>query len=190
MKKYFCILILFGLLYSCATMVVKSINTLAERSFIFHEKYFFSPDTSIIIGNEKILFLKKFEPKMYSEEDTFKLYIFEKLENEWQVVKDTVFLFGYDYTIYEPEMVFIDGKQFLYYKQYQSGGSMGNYDLEFTLYDISSLEKYFIHYTELPENGKLLKDFKSSENLISNQNLCNYLEGKLKNSLTKEKANY
>lgn len=181
MKKHFYTIIIFASLYSCASIAIKSISTSEDRVAIFNEKYSFNPDTSFVIGKDKILFLKKLEPQISSQEDTFKLYIFERLENEWQIIRDTVFLFGYDYTILKSEIVSINGKDYLYNMEYLSGGSMGNFDIEYALYDVANIEKYFIHYTELPEFGKLLKDITTSKNLTSNQNLFNYLQDKLKN---------
>ena len=178
MKILFYTLAIALVLCACGSKVVKSNSCNAERTAIFFEKFAFNPDTSFQVGNDKILYLKKFD----FEEDTFKLYVFEKTEHDWQLIKDSIFLSGYEYRVDSPEISLINGQSFFYYEEYLAGGSLGNFDIEFSLYNLSTLEKYFIHYKEFPDGNKTITEFINSDNLLASKTLQNYLEAKITSS--------
>ena len=120
MKILFYILAIALVLCACGSKVLKSNSTNAERTAIFLEKFAFNPDTSFQVGNDKILYLKKFD----FEEDTFKLYVFEKTEHDWQLIKDSIFLSGYEYRVDSPEISLINGQSFFYFEG-RVGRSLG-----------------------------------------------------------------
>lgn len=105
---------------------------------IFQNKYLSSPDASIQIGNESILYVKNEDPKKYSEDYVCKLIMLERFGNDWGEVNTTILWKGERASLSNFKFVTIENKKYLYFEEFVPGGSSGNSGLIFTLYDINS----------------------------------------------------
>ena len=155
--------------------------TANERTQIFRDKYVTTPDTSFQLNNNELIFLKKESTENWDV--FFKLRVFNKIGNNWGISKDTSISSGpWGQEWDSINLIQINNQHYLYYEEYTRGGSMGNHDIEFTLFKLNSSEKFFIHYTKVPTGGIVWTNFKKSKNLDSNQIHLSFLEEKVNNS--------
>lgn len=182
MKKLIYTLIILAIFCSCNNSSFKKKIEIKEQIEIFQDKYNSTPDTSLQIDSKRLLFIKHEDINDQRGEDLNKVIILEKVGNDWGEIKDTILSIGYYNTLSQFQIASIDNKEYLYYEDYMSGGSGGNSDIEFTLFDLNSNVKYYIHYNEYPYRSTWWTDFKKSRNLISHENLRSFLDEKIKNS--------
>jgi phage anti-repressor protein len=178
MKNYLNIFLILIIICSCNEQVKKNDLSELERIQIFQNKYISTPDTSFQIDENKILFLKR-EVAGNTIDNIVRLIFLEKIAIDWGELENKVVSEGYHYSLDSIDFIKIENQPYLYYEEYQPGGNLGNFDIEFTLYDISNSEKYFIHYTEVPQGSTYLTDFRKSQNLVGNETLMRFLEEKI-----------
>lgn len=181
MRRLYFILIISATIYSCKNSTYNKIDT-NEQIEIFQSKYVSTPDTSFQIGNNKLLFVSHKKYQEGPETDIHNIIIIEKIGNGWGEISNTTISKGYSNILSSFEMVSIKNKTYLYFEDFQDGGSSGNFDLEFCLYDIFSNVKYYIHYKEFPRGSIIDTDYKRSRNLVDNEDLKVFLDEKIKNS--------
>lgn len=181
MKRLIYVLIVPIIMCSCKNSTHNKIDT-KEQIEIFQNKYISTPDTSFQIGDNKLLFVSHKNNQEGPETDINNIIIIEKLGDGWGEITNTTISKGYRNILSSFEIVNIDNKTYLYFEDFQDGGSSGNFDLEFSLYDILSNIKYYIHYSEIPRGSITETDYKKSRNLVEFENLKIFLDKKVKNS--------
>lgn len=181
MKRLIYILIVPIIMCSCKNSTHNKIDT-KEQIEIFQNKYVSTPDTSFQIGDNQLLFVSHKNNKEGQATDIYNVIIIEKLGDGWGEITNTTISKGYRNILSAFKIVSIDKKTYLYFEDFQDGGSSGNFDLEFSLYDIFSNIKYYIHYAEFPNGSIIGTDYKKSINLVEFENLKIFLDEKVKNS--------
>ncbi len=155
---------------------------------IFYKKYGVMPSKRLKINDNKLLY---YHAKGSDLEAMGCFFIFEKNNCVWNVTKiEEIGTLAYGSTIDSIQIVSVQGKDYLYYESYMTGGSAGNYDIYFGLYDYDMYQNYTIDYSFYPTKEKN----KSSVNLISSDNLkfkpvlSDFLRNRMKLSSRTEEA--
>ncbi|NDW10547.1 hypothetical protein [Dysgonomonas sp. 520] len=146
-----------------------------ERNEIFNNLFSEVPDTSFQIGENKLLFIKTTEKDLETDS---KLFIVEKEKNEWKCTREKMLYEGVMFSSIDSlRITTIGDSSYLYYEYYQQGGSMGNHNVDFVLYNYDNDQLYTLFYEFYPQNqGDVFPQFTDSENL--SQPVNDFLESK------------
>lgn len=162
------------LIYS--KMDVKGSST-EDYKAIFYEKYNEYPEKSMVLDDNRLVFIKNTELMSHSN---ISIYIMENkkrnsktlqtIEFEEYASVDTVWLEN------------IDGKEYLYWECVVGGGSVGNHLTNFYLHELNRNESYMLSYEFNPEESRAISEFNRSKSLDGKPQLLEFLKEKMRAS--------
>lgn len=168
----FSLIFLITTLASCGQekkMSQEEMNRIFSGKFKSNPEYSHQPETNKLIYYAAI-------------DDQAKLVVFEKKDNKWAVSaeEDLGFIDPFSSSVDSIEIVTVGDKPYLYLEKFDGGGSMGNNDMRFVLYDFNGNDHLFIDYAFLPKKDGISEKYSySSENY---DDKLHYLTERIKNS--------
>jgi len=150
----------------------------SERTQIFYKEYGYAPDTSFQLQNGSLVFLVK---KISKTKNFLELIVFNNIDNNWKRVKDTVISKNPQIYFESFEVVKLKNDEYLYFKEFQPGGSLGNISIVFSILNLNTYEFYYNLYNEAPGIVTTI-EFEKSNNLETKRTIDDYLAKRISNS--------
>lgn len=183
MKKispYVLLSIVFLLMLSCEKKTIK--NQLVERGKkAFAEFYKMEADTCIQLDSAHFLFTKMVERPRQGDGDSVYVYLFRVNNNEWSPLLSKGLMRGMSYPpVVSAEVVNLENKEYLYMEYDFGGGSMGNNDTDFILYNLKdTMNEYTLSFEYYPPDVDDASSVEPSNNLKRGSILFTFLYDKL-----------
>jgi len=169
----------------------KSRYNAKKRKQIFRKKYKQSIVASFQLDSSLLLFLTE-EYDSNRVDRLFKLVLLENIHDEWQEKQKAQISNCIQCKFESVELISFDSKNYFYFEEYHAGGSLGNFDIDFSLYDIESERKYAINYYFTPSSSHFETKFRNNKNISSSSNaskIKQFLNDKISASNRIEKPN-
>lgn len=176
----FIILLLAG---GCSKKTTSS-EAVERAKKAFAEFYQMQADTCIQLDSVHFLFTKMVERPRQGDGDSVYVYIFKVNNNEWSPLLSKGFIRGMSYPpVVSAEVVNLENKEYLYMEYDFGGGSMGNNDTDFILYDLKDTSnEYTLSFEYYPPDIDDASSVEPSENLKRGSTLFTFLYDKLQSN--------